>query len=303
VPLDGDDVSTRAVPTALALARATGAPLELVRVFDVPYALLTGRAGTLGVADAAAEARARAARELEALAASLGPAGVEATATVLDGTDVAGTLLAHAERRDAAMVVMTTAARGAFGRAVVGSVADAVMRAAGRPVVLVPPGGQAAEPPAAARPAADATGRWRVLVPLDGSPLSLGAVEYLLSAYDDLPVEVVLFRAVVPNTLLGVVPPEAMIDPAGLGDEEAAAREMLDAVAGRFAARGIPVRAEVARTSAPADAIVDAARAAGAHLVAMCTRGQGGLRRLAVGSAAAAVVRGAPVPVLLLAPH
>lgn len=300
VPLDGAETSTRALPTALALARATGAPLELVRVFDVPFGSLTGRAGPLGVTDAAAELRARARHEMEGIAERLRADGVPTTVAVLDGTDVARVLLAHAEAGDAALIVMTTVARGALGRALVGSVADAVMRGAGRPVVLVPPLGQAAPPPVA-----DARGvaRWRVLVPLDGSPAALGAAEYLLSAYEALPVEVVLFRAVVPTTLLGIVPAEAMIDTVALDGEEAAAREILDAVAARFTARGIPARVEATLTSSPGSAIVDAARAAGAHLIAMSTRGQGGLTRLAVGSVADAVVRASPVPVLLLAPQ
>jgi nucleotide-binding universal stress UspA family protein len=175
VPLDGTDTSTRALPVALAVGRTMRLPLEVVRVFEVAPDALTGRAGPPGVADAATTLRADVRRDLEALAGSLRTGALPATptATVLEGVDVPGVLVAHAEQRDAAMFVMTTVARGALGRALVGSVADAVMRTAGGPVVLVPPAGQGAEPPAA--------GRWRVVVLLDGSPASFGAVEFLLA--------------------------------------------------------------------------------------------------------------------------
>src|SRR5690242_6203123 len=115
------------------------------------------------------------------------------------------------------------------------------MRTAGRPVMLVPPGGQATEPPSA--------GRWRVVVPLDGSPPAFGAVEFLLAAYERLPVDAVLFQAVVPTTLAGLVSPEALIDPGPLGVQQEVAREMLAAAATRFTVRGIPVRTEVVVTS------------------------------------------------------
>lgn len=312
VPLDGTPQSTRALPHALALARATGAPLELVRVLETPPSGTTGRAVSLGVTAAIMEAHDRGADELHALADTLRPAGVDVTATPLaGGLDVPAALLAHAEARGASMVVMATAARGALGRAFVGSVADAVMRRAGRPVVLVPPGADVADPPAADLSAAnlpaadvpDAGSRWRVLVPLDGSVQALGAVEYLLGAGDALPVDVLLFHALVPRTLAGVVAPEPLLDPDALGEAQARARAQLEAVAQRFAARGVPVRTEVAPTSDPAAAVADAARAAGAHLVVMTTRGEGGLKRLVVGSTAAAVVRATPAPVLLLAPE
>ena len=169
------------------------------------------------------------------------------------------------------------------------------MRTAGRPVVLVPPGGKAAEPPS--------TGRWRVVVPLDGSPAAFGAVEFLLAAYESLPVDALLFQAVIPHTLAGIHPPEPLLDVHALGAEQERARAMLAAAAKRFEARGIPVRTTVVLTSDPALGIIEAARAADAHLVVMCTRGQGGLKRLALGSTANAVVRAAPVPVLLLAPE
>src|SRR5689334_13616324 len=101
VPLDGTDTSTRALPVAAPLGRTMRLPLELVRVFEVAPDALTGRAGPLGVAAAATTVRADVQRDLEALAASLRADDLPVTATVLDGVDVPGALLAHAEGRDA----------------------------------------------------------------------------------------------------------------------------------------------------------------------------------------------------------
>jgi nucleotide-binding universal stress UspA family protein len=67
------------------------------------------------------------------------------------------------------------------------------------------------------------------------------------------------------------------------------------------ASRQLPegVRPDVAlREGAPAAQIVDLARARGADLIVMGTRGMGRIARLLLGSTAEAVIRGAPCPVI-----
>jgi nucleotide-binding universal stress UspA family protein len=56
------------------------------------------------------------------------------------------------------------------------------------------------------------------------------------------------------------------------------------------------------RTGQPADEIVAAARAQGAHLIAMATHGRGGLARLRLGSVATATLHRSTVPVLVVRP-
>jgi nucleotide-binding universal stress UspA family protein len=158
-------------------------------------------------------------------------------------------------------------------------VADRVMRESPRPVVLVPPG------------AADMRGKrvqiGRVLVPLDGSALAARSLDYLLGLPNADELEYVL---------LEVVPP-------GAEGARAEAEQRLTAAADRVRARGVrAVETGAIEASEPADAITAAVREALVDLIAMSTRGAGGLRRMVLGSVAEGVVRASDVPVMLLTP-
>ncbi len=140
----------------------------------------------------------------------------------------------------------------------------------------------------------------RILVPLDGSPLSeavLPVAEALARAHD---AEVVLLQ------VLPTAPP------VGLPEEAARARELEEGVrqaeayltelADKARARGAARVRWTARSTerSPAAAIVEAATESGADVIAMATHGRGGLGRLLLGSVAESVVRHARVPVLLV---
>ena len=281
VSLDGSEKDARALAVAAALADLAGTGLHLVRVFDTPVEGLSARAGALGVAAAAGELRDAMRRALvdtaEGLAANTGR---PVTWEVLDGADVAGVLTRHAAERDARVVVMGTRAAVAAARALRGSVADRVMRESTRPVVLVPPGADFM------RDRRVQVGR--VLVPLDGSALAAASVDYLLG----------LPRAdTLEYVLVGVVAP--------LGDDRARAQaeQRLAAVADRVRARGAKaVEVAVLEARQPAAAIAGSVREALVDLIAMSTRGAGGLRRMVLGSVAEGVVRASEVPVMLLTP-
>jgi nucleotide-binding universal stress UspA family protein len=73
---------------------------------------------------------------VEGLSRRLGTAGVQVEAKALRG-EVAPTIDAVAEETDADMVVMSTHALTGPARAVLGSVADSVVRTSRRPVLLV----------------------------------------------------------------------------------------------------------------------------------------------------------------------
>ena len=280
VALDGSDKDARAMAVAAALADLAGAGLHLVRVFDTPVASLSARAGVLGVAAAARglrEAmRGALAGAADGLAAS---SGRPVTWEVLDGPDVAGALMRHAGERDARFVVLGTRAAGAAGRTLRGSVADRVMRESPRPVVLVPPGAEFMR--------GKQLRIGRVLVPLDGSALAAKSVDYLTGLPGARELEYVL---------LEVVPP-------GDDAERALAEQRLDAAAARVRAGGVAtVEVAVLAASDPSAAITAAVREALVELIAMSTRGAGGLRRMVLGSVAEGVVRTSEVPVMLLTP-
>lgn len=124
----------------------------------------------------------------------------------------------------------------------------------------------------------------RVVVALDGSMVAESILPFILQIAGPLDFEVTLVR-VVPLSA-----PDATISEA---------EAYLERIAAELAGKGARVRSEVRRGD-PAEQIVAAARAVDADLIAMTTRGHGGISRLLVGSVAEAVLRTADVPVFLL---
>jgi nucleotide-binding universal stress UspA family protein len=89
------------------------------------------------------EARASAERYVTSLAARLGRAGVTAEAQAVIVDPVSG-ICAAAEAQDVDLVIMSTHAHTGLAKAVLGSTTDGVVREAGRPVLVIPPGVRAA---------------------------------------------------------------------------------------------------------------------------------------------------------------
>jgi nucleotide-binding universal stress UspA family protein len=140
---------------------------------------------------------------------------------------------------------------------------------------------------------ADALTHWRcdvkrILVPLDGSPLSEAAVPLAEALARDYEADLLLVRA---------------LPPGGSAEAEVAAQDeaeaYLRALTADLTARGRSVEWKVWYDE-PARAIAEAARYNGIDLVVMSTHGRGGVSRLIVGSVAETLVRQAPVPVLLV---
>jgi nucleotide-binding universal stress UspA family protein len=169
VPVDGSPGGALALGAALALARATGAAVHVLEVV-VPVPLYAGYPTDIAPAvyvdptwDEEALSSARA--YVEALAAKLRRHGVEADGRAVLG-QVTPTILTAAEETDADLIVMSTHALTGPARAILGSVADAVVRASRRPVFLV-----RQDIPV---PAPRAPRRRRRAVPTGGEPVAAG---------------------------------------------------------------------------------------------------------------------------------
>ena len=80
------------------------------------------------------------------------------------------------------------------------------------------------------------------------------------------------------------------------------AEEYLQAIAKRLHREGLAASSRVVLGPEAAGTILEVARHGRVGLVAIATRGQGGIRRLALGSVADKVVRGAEIPVLVIRP-
>ena len=130
----------------------------------------------------------------------------------------------------------------------------------------------------------------RILVPLDGSPLSesvLPDVRRLLRRTD---AEVILVRSEYP-LLSGAVP--TVVAESGLPE----IKSYLRAVADRLGEQGVRTRT-VADSGPAAEAILRAAHNQRATLIALSTHGRTGVARVVLGSVAEQVVRGSSLPVL-----
>jgi nucleotide-binding universal stress UspA family protein len=139
-----------------------------------------------------------------------------------------------------------------------------------------------------------------VLIPLDGSPLAEGIIPFVIDIAGPLDVRVILLRVVPP-----AIPEEPLMGPRALmKDLETkmmAARDYLTAIGEDLWRRGVRAQSRV-RSGFPAAEIVAARRETDADLIAMTTHGRTGFKRLIYGSIAAAVLRDADSPVLLMRP-
>jgi nucleotide-binding universal stress UspA family protein len=132
----------RAVALAFAVA-AQGAELTLLHVVLFPTAIgVYGDMIQAPLPDPAEEAASK--REAERHLAALVPAeararGIDARIDVVHASSVSDAVIQAAERHGSDLVCLATHAHGALASALLGSVAQEVVRHCGRPVLLVPP--------------------------------------------------------------------------------------------------------------------------------------------------------------------
>jgi nucleotide-binding universal stress UspA family protein len=186
---------------------------------------------------------------------------------------------------------MATHGRSGLGRAVLGSVADEVLRHAPVPVLLVPAARAGAWP---------ASGPLRVLVPLDGSDFALEALGPVRRLAGLTGADVTLLRAVEPPDDV-ILDDDVPLPVSDMESEVGAARRYLEGVAGTLsaAARRVSV---VATIGSAAEAIAEHVRNQPVDLIAMATHGRGGFARVMLGSVAGQTLRRAGVPLLLVRP-
>lgn len=296
VALDGTPFAERAVPYAAALGRLTGSAIT-VGLCARPTGAAAQPANAIEEVtrvDGSLNSSERVVRQmLLDTSDHLHTQGLSAHARIVHASDVTEGLLALSERIGAEALALATHARAGVGRAVLGSVADEVVRL-GRGLTLV-------VPPLAPDASHDGVVFERALVPLDGSSLSeqtLRVIQPMLQrepAGDDR-------RWLRSLTLFFVAEDQAQVR-----DAEVYLHDLRDALL-HVATAPTEITAQVLLGSAPG-AIV--ARAAGEHpmpptrderhdLIIMATHGRSGAGRWFYGSVATYVLAHSAVPVLLV---
>lgn len=295
VPLDGSELSEKAIPPARELARRFEAPVFLITVPEIvepafaAYPDFEARlAGMLPAEDldAMREAvREEAAAYLEKTAHAFREAGVRVEREVGEGRP-AEAIVESLRRHPGALLVMATHGRRGLSRWAFGSVADSVLQSIERAALLVPAGADhvAAEPK-------------RILVPLDGSE----DAESILPAVSALATR---FGADV--ELAHVMPDFSDLVRAGVnplveieGRYERWLRGYLGGARDRLAAEGIEVSSRELAGPDVADALLAQAARDDVDLLAMTTGVHGEAIRGGTSGVVARVLRNTRTPVLL----
>ncbi len=199
---------------------------------------------------------------------------------ILDRDAPSGIVLATDE--PGALVCMATHGRGGVKRAVLGSVAEAVVRGAHSPVLLVGP---------------EVSPQWSLpehptlLLGIDGSEHSLAVV----------PAAVDLALAVTARARIVDVsrPPDVLAVSRFRTDDV----DVLESVTTRLGSHGVPADYEVVDGLDAAETLLSEAATLRASIIVIATHGRRGLARAALGSVAMRVVHGAPCPVLVVRPQ
>lgn len=138
VPLDGSELAERAVRHAEEIARGTGAEILLLQAVHIPMPIVP-EAVLIAGGKAVEEAAKEAAAYLDRTAASLRGEGYRVR-TMVEERAPADAILHVADREEVDAIVMCTHGRSGLSRLVMGSVAESVLHATRRPLMLVKPG-------------------------------------------------------------------------------------------------------------------------------------------------------------------
>jgi nucleotide-binding universal stress UspA family protein len=259
VPLDGSLRAEQALPLAEAIATRCNAPMRLIS-FVPSFALVDERA--------------------EALAQTAARCSVPTTVDVRDkrGWAVAD-LAAAVDEEPGALVCMTSHGRGRTG-ALLGSVAEGILRGAQGPCLLVGP--------KCSRHRVDAGDR--LVIAVDGTPAAdevLGLGGSWAVGFD---LEPWVVTGVAPGSTAGADP-----EGADRGIDSGGVHRLANHLQGEI---GREVEWEVLHGKDPARSISTFAADNDAAVIVMGTHTPTGVRRLRVGSVCAATVHTAPCPVL-----
>ncbi|MBI5773053.1 MAG: universal stress protein [Verrucomicrobia bacterium] len=285
VPVDFSKSSLAALQHALALAQRYDAQLLVLHALEPLHADML-----IDVTQAQRDARAAAHERLTKLADATKRVWPRTGRELRTGHPVA-IVTAMAKRMNADLIVMGTHGRTGFKRALMGSVAERVVRHAPCPVLTV-----ALRATLTRTDITPAFKLGKILVPIDFSNIAKDALPWatslaarfdaeliLLHVVEKFPIDYLLGRQLTDRTIA------RLMKRTGAG---------LERMAGSLSkSTGVHVSA-VVRTGTPYGEICQAAKTLGANLIVLTTHGYTGLKHVWLGSTAERVVRHAPCPVL-----
>ncbi|HUX85525.1 MAG TPA: universal stress protein [Chloroflexota bacterium] len=283
VPLDGSPLAERAIPFAHALALETGARLLLIRAVPPPrFSEWTADHAKIMV---------DAERYLESTLPF--PTDKHSVETAFYFGDPALTIINEAHHHSADVIVMSTHGRSGFGQWIYGSVAEEVFRHVSIPVVIIPSHCQRDWSSSPTR---------TIVIPLDGSDLSLEAIGPAEDLAQALKASILLARVVPVSAVRKTDSHPETTSVAERQTDLATAADSLEEIARGIRSHGPTVTTTVIESDDPGVAIAELTHATNVAAVAMSTHGRTGVARLSVGSVAARTIQQAECPILLFRP-
>ena len=293
-PTQGSDSERAAISVAEKLARRFDADLRLVRVDSAPVIIEpVPHAPMLAVTEESIrEERLARLRKLEALGTECRSLGDIRVMIALEEGPTGPTLGEYAKKFNVDLIVMSSHARGGVKRITLGSVTDYLIRHTNIPVLVVK-----------APSFLDLNSQQslnRIAVPLDGSVLAEQILPQVAQLASRLKSTVSLLRVLTPVTYS-----QQQIMQPGLpwwDIDIAVADACLARAESYLMGQGLKVTKDVVLSDDVATAILEYLARTKADLVAIATSGQGGMRRLVLGTVADEVTRKAQSSVLVFHP-
>jgi nucleotide-binding universal stress UspA family protein len=208
--------------------------------------------------------------------------------------DAAEEIVDYADKSRINLIIMSTQGRSGVRRWTLGNVANKVLRATGKPVLLIRAKG--------AKPDVYRERLIKVLVPVDGSKESESILRYVTYMATELDLEVTLFHAWVrksedfPLTIEGVEQ---------INQVRKRREGYIKRMETRLKRKGVNVNSvfKEVLTGGAAEEIIKLAEEGDFSMVAMSTHGRSGLGRWIFGSNAEKVLEGGSTPLLLVRPR
>jgi nucleotide-binding universal stress UspA family protein len=297
VPLDGSKPSESILPCARFLARTLQAKVELLHAVDPEVvAAFVNPARERYIDTVETGLRCAAFDYLRPLAKTF-PDSSRVECSVEIGK-AAETILRQAGEDKDALIAMATHGLSGVRRWLLGNVAEKVLHMTSNPLLLVRPGEKIA--------AVESAGLRTVIVPLDGSGLAERVLPHVVYLAKKIDLEVVLLR-------IYELPLSAYYvgeDQYPLPDLRQLTREVREEAEGYLNAKIDQLKSQgLTRVSSllleghAAEKIIETAQQTGDNLLALCTHGRSGFRRLMLGTVTGRVVRYSGDPVLVIRAH
>jgi nucleotide-binding universal stress UspA family protein len=278
IGLDASDLSARALPFAQTIAEQWRGRLILV------HASGSGEGGTPVPLEL----------ELHELVRKLAVKGITAEA-VVRAAEPAQAIVDVAAERDADLIVMASHQRHGLDRWVNGSVTEQVLSLSRTPLLVVPAHTSNTKGPVQ-----------RILIPLDGTPVGEAPLDFLRERATTRPIDVLLVRIVSDAPIVvGMAPAfiSTPLTPAEMDAEVGEATRDLAGLAESITDDRVSARYQViVATESVPRVILQAARDAGAELIAVGSHAKSGMSRLVLGSVSEEILERSPIPVLLMRP-